>query len=105
MQTPTVEDVLSAKVYVPQFITKLAELGVTIGDEGDLQAAIEIAQRVRMHKQASGLPQGTQAPATSLLKEAAYGLSQAFESPADVAAGYMQDPLVQQALATAMAPA
>lgn len=105
-QGPTVEDVLTARVYVPALIAKCAELGVEIRNEEELNSAMAIAERVRMHKEANHIPQGLpQAP--SLLKEAADGLvaaTSAVHAGEDIVAGFMEDPYVKQALAVAGAP-
>ncbi len=97
---PTVDDVLTQRVYIPHFVEKCGEAGIAINTQDDLRAALEIANTVRMQKEASGVPQGIPQPGNSLLKEAAAGLAQAISSSPD-ASHYLQDPMVSQALAVA----
>lgn len=105
-QNPTVDDVLTARVYIPTLVAKCAELGVHLNSNEDLQYAMQIAERVRTHKEANHIPQGLPRP-PSLLKEAALGLAEATGGQPERAGlvdAYLNDPVVKQALAVAAAP-
>ena len=91
-------DALFARVYLPVFMQKMAELGSPIENEADLQQALRIAMLLRMQE-------GPQtAEKSAALKMAAYRLEAATlpgqEADASVDQ-FMADPEVQKALGVA----
>lgn len=52
----TAEDVLTLRVYIPHFVRRCAELGISINDEGEMQAIMQVAKRVRTRKEAGHIP-------------------------------------------------
>ena len=83
-------DVLFGKVYIPVFMQKLAEKGVAVKSEADLEGALKIAAMTRNAQQPV-------VEEKSVIKEAAARL-EALASGQNVAGSFLKDPEVIAAL-------
>jgi len=92
-QPVTVNDVLQARVYVPRFIEKCAELGLPIQNQDDLTQALRISARLNAHGVAR-----PQEQSVSLLKAASVGLDEHLGFRDEEVARFASDPLVKQAM-------
>jgi hypothetical protein len=97
-QAPTVHDVLSCKVYLPEFIKACAARGIEPQNEEQLDALLNIAQAVRVQEMKTASAQTGQSEVDPLIKAAAAAQQLAgIEQDTGVAA-YLQDPDVSAAL-------
>jgi len=84
--------VITEKVYLPAFMSKLAELGVQVQSEDELQDLLKIAVMTRMHQSNEAAPEaGSQA---DLVKAAAASLESMTFGTQDQVAALLQDPEV-----------
>lgn len=88
-------DVLFSKVYLPTFVEKMAEAGVAINDESDLQEALKTASLIRSQVGAveEQKPQGN-----SILKAASAELEKALTGDTRTTQAFLSDPDVANAL-------
>ena len=90
--TAAKQDVLFGKVYLPVFMQKLAERGVALKSEADLEGTLKIAAMARAHQAAPVVE-------TSVIKEAADKLeAMTYGKQANLAAEFIKDPEVAAAL-------
>ena len=81
-------DVLFSKVYLPVFMNKLAECGVAVESEEDLQGLLKIAALTRAHTETEGPAEKT----PSAIEKAASSLEALAMGNVPVIASLLQDP-------------
>lgn len=92
------EAVLYQGVYVPEFIEKCAAAGLQIRTEEDLADALQIADRIRLVKEASGQPVRSEPAAEGgILKRAAAGLDEILFGDQRSTSAYLDNPDIRAA--------
>jgi len=89
-------DVLFQKAYLPVFIDKLAELGVSITSEDELGEVLKIAALTRMHSEAEV---EAEVAKPSAIKQAAASLEAMTMGGQNTVAALLQDPEIASVFA------
>ena len=89
-------DVLFEKVYLPVFMDKLAERGIQVKSEDELQEVLKIAALTRAHVEATD---AEEANAPSAIKQAAASLEALTYGEQNLASAFLQDPEVASVFA------